>query len=108
MKPMNSATPVISSVDMTRAEKRVSRVPTEPLTRCEYDVLVGLERAIRKYGNPTLREIAQAAGPQYYASTAHRYLRKLELKGFVQMATRAYRQRSIRLLHAAPKKRGMR
>jgi SOS-response transcriptional repressor LexA len=98
---MNSQNNSHASVERTRAEKRVQR-PTEPLTDTERAVLLGLERAIHKHGNPSLREIAEAAGPKWYASSAHKYLRRLAVKGFVAMPTTPGRMRSIRLIFSAP------
>jgi len=78
--------------------------PTEPefLTDGEHDVLVGLERAILRYGNPSIREIAECVGRD--PSSVHRYLRRLELKGHVRLATRRFR--SIQLLEPAPREVG--
>jgi SOS-response transcriptional repressor LexA len=85
----------------------VAVIPPKPkppndseLTRCERDVLLGLERAIKLHGQPSLDEIAQLAGPTYWASTVHKYLKQLERKGYVTMSPR--RSRGVRLVLAAP------
>lgn len=62
----------------------------KPLTKPEREVLAALKRAIREHGNPTVREIAAAAGPNYYSSTTHRYLVRLADKGYIEM-TRKFR-----------------
>lgn len=101
---MQTEHPSVVMVGATSAEKRVKRSrPTEPLTRTEHDVLLGLERAIRLHGNPSIREITACSGDGYYGSTVHKYLKQLELKGYVAMASSPGRMRGIRLLFTAPK-----
>ena len=67
--------------------------------------MLGLERAIRLYGAPSLQEIADMAGDTYYASSAHKYLKRLAAKGYVQMPTTPGRVRAIRLLFNAPRRK---
>jgi SOS-response transcriptional repressor LexA len=94
------------SVEPTRAEKRAQR-PTEALNDTEQELLLGLERAIRLHGNPSLREIAAVAGIGWYASSVHKYLRRLAAKGYVLMPIPPGRQRGIRLLFNAQKRKAV-
>lgn len=72
----------------------------EALRRTERELLLGLEKAIAAYVNPSLQEIAQSAGPYWYPSSVRRYLGLLAKKGYVQLAP-ANRARGVRLLHPA-------
>lgn len=72
------------------------------LTRGELGALQALERAIARYRNPSLREIASCASTMTYASAIHLYLRRLEAKGYVRLPAR-HVHRSITLLRPAPK-----
>lgn len=76
-------------------------VSAQPLTKGERGVLAALKRAIRAHGNPSLREIAACAEVTCYSLPSvpmiHRYLRRLEAKGFVELPP-PNRARSIKLV----------
>jgi SOS-response transcriptional repressor LexA len=82
-----------------------SHATVEPLTRAERDVLAAVRRAIREHGSPTVREIATAAGPNFYSSTTHRCLVRLAVKGYIEMKPGKFR--SIRLAPRRQKKTEM-
>jgi len=77
--------------------------PRGPLNARERHLLRAFEKAIRRFGNPSVREIAFCAGETWYASNVHKYLVRLAAKGWVAMPPKRYRIRGIRLLHNAPK-----
>jgi hypothetical protein len=76
--------------------------PTASLTLRERQLLRAFEAAIRRFGNPSVREIALCAGETWYASNVHKYLVKLAAKGWVALPPYRYRIRGIRLLHNPP------
>lgn len=80
------------------AEKRKRSQPPETLTRTERDVLIGLEKAISFYVNPSLAEIAKCSGPTYYAPSVGKYLRRLAAKGYVKLPEQQRRIRGVQLV----------
>jgi SOS-response transcriptional repressor LexA len=70
------------------------------LTPGERGVLGALIRAISLHGNPSVAEIADCATATVFSAPSapmiHKYLRRLERKGYVELKPR--RARSIRLL----------
>jgi len=70
---------------------------TKELNPGEREVLEALKLAIRRYGNPSLREIAKCAKTAIYHPMIHTYLRKLADKGYVELPP-PRRARGIKLL----------
>jgi hypothetical protein len=86
-------------LELPLPKKRGRWQKTAGLTRAEAELLEVLGKAIEKYGNPSLKEIASCypngAG---YASMVQVYLRRLRDKGYVELPE-ARRSRGIKLLN---------
>ena len=84
-------------LELPLPKKRGRWQKTVGLTRAEAELLRVLGKAIEKYGNPSLKEIAGCYPNGGYASMVQVYLRRLRDKGYVELPE-ARRSRGIKLV----------
>ena len=84
-------------LELPLPKKRGRWQKTAGLTRAEAELLEVLGKAIEKYGNPSLKEIAGCYPNGGYASMVQVYLRRLRDKGYVELPE-ARRSRGIKLV----------
>ena len=84
-------------LELPLPKKRGRWQKTAGLTRAEAELLRVLGKAIEKYGNPSLKEIAGCYPNGGYASMVQVYLRRLRDKGYVELPE-ARRSRGIKLV----------